>query len=738
MKVSTTSFGVLGGLAAMILTSIAVGVMDGCGAQQTPFGDDSGVTGPSGSSGGSSGASTGGLGTANPDGSSSIIITLPDGATQVVEAGGSSSGPITPMPIGKITAPDCNGCKFPDLNAPPCTGAPPIKVVYPNDTVLLPPNMNVISVQWTPFGSQFIRFEVDFTSSPNTDWRVVTACSNQTTDMQAGGAPSGGCELTVDPVSWGRLVQANRGVGPVAITVRGTTNGTCASTSNAVNVSWADEDLLGTYYYWKSTVTGGGGMGGVGGQIWMKVFGDLGMMEQDVTSAVTTASGTLMATCNGCHALSRDGTRMVVYSDDADSDDEYSDIGGSLLDMTPLNTNGTPAELGVGVSGSRTGGQPPGFTTLHPNATSYISSNGIPLTDAGTPPGGGFAGQSTSSGYSTAIPMNAWSLWDGMGNLTGPVAVASSTRPTMPDWSIDGKNVIYVQPHDIATWDPNGGLGFSGSRNDDDHIFGGSLYTQPYNGNGMFGTPTVFLMSGGENNYYPSFSPDADNMKPPSYVLFNRVAAQVGGTACANGFCPNDSFSNPAARLWLMKNMASATPLDLEKANGSPAASPQPLSNSYPRWAPFVQTYKGNPILWFTFSSTRDYGVRVLNHKSGMYQCYPADAAETPMGAHNQGFAAACQQPQLWMAPIFFTEAQGNKDPSGVAFWIPYQDITQHNHTAQWTWKPNPPPPPPPDGGPPPCACSMTYGPCGAKNACGCCNASDKCSGSSVCISIAN
>jgi hypothetical protein len=730
MKVS--SLGVLGGLAAIAGVSLAIGVIDGCGNRSTPFGDEAGISSPS-SSGGS--GSSSGPGTSTPGGSNGGpgIVMLDAGMDSGGGSGSSSSGGPVIMPIGKITASDCAGCKFPDLNAPSCPGAPAIKLVYPNDAVLLPPNMNVISVQWTPYGAPFQRFEVDFTNSPNTDWRIITACSNQTTDMQAGGAPSGGCELTIDPLSWGRLVQTNRGAGPVGITVRGTTNGTCASvSSNTVNVSWAEEDLLGTYYYWKSQVSSAG----VGGQIWMKIFGDLGMNEADVTSNVTAGAQSLMATCNGCHALARDGSRMVVYSDDNDSDDEYTDISGSLLDMTPVP--GMPAaQLGVGANPNRfaQGGQPPGFSTLHPNATSYVSSNGMPLIEAGAPPFGISAGTSTSAGYPTAVAANAWSLWDGQGNFTGPVSVGpANSRPTMPDWSIDGKTIVYVQPASVASWTQD----FGGTETDDDHIFGGSLYTLPYNGNGMFGTPTLLLMSSGENNYYPSYSPDADNMKPPSYVLFNRVADQGGGTACANGFCPNDSFSNPNARLWLMKNAAGSTPIDLEKANGSPAMAPQPLSNSYPRWAPFVQTYKGNPILWFTFSSTRDYGVRVLNHKNGMYQCYPADAPETQGALHSQGFAAECQQPQLWMAPIFFTEAQGNKDPSGVAFWIPYQDITQHNHTAQWTWKPNPPPPPPPDGGPPPCACSATYGPCGAKNACGCCVASDKCSGSSVCLSIAN
>jgi hypothetical protein len=234
----------------------------------------------------------------------------------------------------------------------------------------------------------------------------------------------------------------------------------------------------------------------------------------------------------------------------------------------------------------------------------------------------------------------------------------------------------------------------------------------------------VFLQSGGENNYYPSYSPEL------SYILFNRAPNAGGGNACSNGFCPNDSFSNPAARLMLIgATAAGGTPIDLEKANGSPASSPVPLSNSYPRWAPFVQTYKGGKLLWFTFSSTRDYGLRVINHKPGMYQCYPADAAETPGAAHQKPFAAGCQEPQLWMAPINLSEAQGNQDPSRVAFWIPYQDMTTHNHTAQWTAQSGFSPPP--DGGV--CACIPDNTTGCAGNSCGCCDKSAVCDGTGLC-----
>jgi hypothetical protein len=679
MRVSNIGFGVLGGVAALGAAFSALVAMGACGGSATVWSD----AGTGGSSGG---------------GNCGVLCPPPSGS----DGGGSSSGgghPTAPA-VGTVIAPDCAGCTFPPSSAPTCAAsAPAIKIVYPPDNVLVPPNMNVMSVQWTPFGGPYTQYEVDFSQSqqaPNTDWRIITACKTQTVDAQSGN-PSQGCELVIDPASWSSLVAANRGANQVAVTVRGTTDGNCATTSaSTIHMSFAEEDLIGTYYYWKSTVS----TNGVGGQIWAKDFGDITNAEKDVTTNAIQA-----ATCNGCHSLSRDGSRMVVYSDDDDSDDEYSDVAGSYLNMTTM-PNAT--EFAGGVTGVRVGGQPPGFSTINPVASFYVSSNGYPCA-------AGRGGCGTSTGYPGAVPTNGFSLWNGTnGAFVGGVTIGpAGQRPTMPDWSIDGTTVVYVQPAGEYTW-----------RQDDAHIFGGSLYTVPYMGNGVFGTPGVFLQSGGENNYYPSYSPD----NPMSYIIFNRVENMGGGNACNGGFCPNDSFSNPAARLMLIANAKGSTPVDMEKANGSPASAKVPLSNSYPRWAPFVQSYHGNKLLWFTFSSTRDYGVRVLNHKTGMFQCYPADAAETPGGAHRQPFGASCQEPQLWMAPLTFTEAQGvGSDPSGVAFWIPYQDIKTHNHTAQWTVQNGHTTPPP--GG---CVCA-TIGQACVNTQCGCC-AQLTCSGNGTCI----
>jgi hypothetical protein len=534
--------------------------------------------------------------------------------------------------------------------------------VYPQDTVLLPPNLGTVSVQWVPHGAGFARFEVDFAQSaraPFTDWRIVTACSAETTDQQD--AASGGCEIAVDPASWAQLAAANRGGDAIAITVRGTTDGVCASTSeDTIHISIAQDDVLGTYFYWKSET----GLLGQSGQVWAQTFGDISGSAQNVTSP---AFGQPL--CSGCHSVSRDGSRMLVYPVD-DTDPDYGGLEGHFVDLTSW-----PDSTAVALAS----GQPPGLTAVASGGSSYLTSNGLPCeaTSANTCP------EAESAAYPASVPVNGLSLWDSKGKFISPVTLGPlGARPTMPDWSVDGSTIVYVKPEAVGSWD-------SAQRHDDDHIFGGSIYRVPYTGSGSFGSPVVLVASQGENNYYPSHSPDT----PASYILFDRAPldSSVGTlTGCAGVvprvICPNDSYANPSARLMLVANAQGAAPIDLKSANGSSGSAKDALSNSFPRFAPFVQSYQGKRLFWITFSSTRDYALRVLNHKDGMYPCYPSDSYEWPGSVHTNIVDPLCQHPQLWMAPILEDSVQGS-DPSRVAFWIPYQDPQTHNHMATWIWK---------------------------------------------------
>jgi hypothetical protein len=270
----------------------------------------------------------------------------------------------------------------------------------------------------------------------------------------------------------------------------------------------------------------------------------------------------------------------------------------------------------------------------------------------------------------------------------GPAMVgAGPARPTMPDWAPDGKSILFVEPQYVGTWD-------SATRNDDDHVFGGSIFTATFDKpSNSFGAPAAVVTSGGENNYYPGFSPDG------AFVVFDRVPLQtvanpISGRPDCTGtgqqvICPNDSFANPKARIWLTSTKPGAAPVDAASANGSPASAAVDVSNSWPRWSPFIQTYKGDRLLWVTFSSTRDYGLRVRNHKAGMFPCYPADSLQQAGSSHAAAFSTSCQQPQIWMAAINLSHLEaGGVDPSFVAFWLPFQDDGTHNHTAQWTQPP--------------------------------------------------
>jgi hypothetical protein len=607
--------------------------------------------------------------------------------------------------IGTVTAPDCPGCSFPPAGASPCSSAPSIKIMYPPDGALLPPNLGVLSVQWVPYGTPFERFEVELTQTaeaPPTDWRIVTACSAQTTDSQ--GQASAGCETAVDPASWSAVAAANRGGGAITITVRGTTDGVCASTSeNSIRISLSEQDVLGTYFYWKTYSDAHG----TGGQLWGKAFGDPTAPEQQLLSPA------LQTLCVGCHAISRDGSRMLLFAVD-DTDADYEGLGGTALSLSGWPAQ-PPTELAADAGA---GTQPPGWTAFSPAADAYVTSNGLPCTTSG-----GLCAQSEVGVYPGPVAANDFSLWNGgtAGFAAAVSMAAPGIRPTMPEWSVDGTSVVYVQPSAVGSWDGS-------RRNDDDHVFGGSLYTSAYMGNGAFGPPGALVVSKGENNYYPSYSPDV----PASYVLFDRAPldTSVSTLTGCNGVipkatCPNDSFANPAARLMLVPNATGGAPIDLEAANGSPAAIHGPLSNSFPRFLPFVQTYEGKTLMWLSFSSTRDYGLRVLNHKDGMYPCYPPDSLEWPGSQHNNVIDPACQQPQLWIAPVLFRPGQPPEmDPSGVAIWLPYQDITTHNHMATWSWAAA-------SGS---CQCSMSGAACGPANGgCGCCHGL-VCSGEGACL----
>ena len=520
----------------------------------------------------------------------------------------------------------CPGCpSFPGLGAPQCAPSVlgPATIAYPLDGILLPPNMNVLEVQFVPPPNATL-FEVDFRNSV-TLVKVETKC-NAVPDVRGG--MSRGCGVTLPQGAWNDIANLNREGDPVHVEVRATIDGSCVTASQTkVDISFAKEDLAGGIYYWQSATFGG--IGGTTGGIYSH---DFGTFDPTPTPFYTSGGS---GTCVGCHTLSRDGVRMSLMTDDPDGDDEFGDVKTHVMDV------GSRTVLGGAMMS-------PGFQTFSHDHAVMVATT---FKGGGGGPGGG-------------MPDMSFAVWSGDGTtLLSTQSLGGTIAATQPDLSKDDATLIYVVPQAGTI-----------SRQGDHHFLGGSLYSSTFNAaTYAVGAPSPFLMSDGTvNYYYPTLSPAL------TFVVFN-AAANAPATATANG----DSFYNRGARVKLLHYPPNGTkPLDLPALNVADG-----LTNSWPRWSPFVQSYKGHKLLWVTFSSNRDYGLHLGN--KGFDNCYPPESPtyDQPQPLSKQGVSYAnCAQPQIWMAAIDVDEdpSLDAKDRSFPAFWLPFQDVNSHNHSAQW------------------------------------------------------
>jgi hypothetical protein len=515
-------------------------------------------------------------------------------------------GPGNPIIIG------CPGCNtFPPLDTPPpaCSGqdADPA-LVYPTDGTLLPPNMNVIEVQFTP-GAGNTLFEIDFENAA-TDVRIETMCAAITNTR---GQPTAGCSLTLDPMEWAYISTHNRGGDPLTVTVRGTPDDqSCVAGSNTRAISFAEEDVTGGIYYWQSTTQNG--VAGKTGGIFRKDFGNPDPTPEPFLTPGTTNK------CVGCHFLSHDGLMMTYGSDDADSDDEYGDLKVVLYDLTSRTAIATNL--------------PAGFQSFVGSGhDSFFASDG--------------------RGMSNTAELLSYTTATGKPASTMMLASLGTKRVTHPDWSRDGAAVYFTAGTAIT--------GITGyNLKDDLHITNGSIYAASQGGAPV---ALVTASSVDENNYYPAISPDGTSL------VFDRATGTTLET--------HDSYNNVNAKLFTMS--VTGAPVELANANYKDG-----MTNSWPRWSPAVQMYKGKRIVWITFSSTRDYGLRVANEDPTFFNCYPPVSPEDTSGDHAKPFDPNCTQPQIWMTAISLDDLAAGVDPSFPAFWLPFQDFTAHNHIAQW------------------------------------------------------
>jgi len=400
-------------------------------------------------------------------------------------------------------------------------------LVYPNDGVVVPPNLGRLEFHVHP-GTGNTLFELTFVS-PVLNLTVYLRCTQPLNN---------GCVYQPDDQLWTWLEQSAAGGAPVSWSMRGTDDaGTGVGGSGASKIRFAPEAVTGGIYYW--TTSNG-----------------TGVMRYDFASTTQTTAdkylGTELSsgTCIGCHALSRDGTKLVA------------EAGGQNDGRILLLDVGTKMPMVPFASTAKSN-----FESWAPDGSAYV----------------GVYADSGADDYNLM-------LFDGStGAKTGTIDVGGTqTNPIdHPDWSADGDHIAFVRV---------------GVANTLQRMYNGGLATVARSA-GAWGAATDLVpAAAGKNRYYPAYSPDS------ARVVFDESTCNTGNTG---GECDGDT--DPTATLWMV-DAGGGTPVALAAANAGGVADngATALTNSFPKWNPFIfkRDAGGGRLAWITFSSKRQYGLR--------------------------------------------------------------------------------------------------------------------------------
>lgn len=505
-------------------------------------------------------------------------------------------------------------------------------VYYPNDGVMLPPNLKQLEVHWQPGSANNTLFRVSFASAAANIVYYVR-CGNGS--IAAPGLVAGACALHLDQNGYGYLAQSNAGQGNVALTVAGTDdNGTSYGVSAGTHLQFAQEPVNGGVYYWDVTHT----------RIMRFDFG--GTQTTPDIFIAPNDYGT-NGTCIGCHTLSHDGTKIAAS--------QGGQGNGQLIYIDDIAKATTPPYP------SRTD---PNYLTQNGDATDHIQFASF------NPAGDKFVAiygdtGSTSAGPDGGMVPDRNKLWFHDGTTGVIIAGAEkllSFEPDHPSWSPDGTMIAmtHVGGHNTSQREYSGGI--------DVATFA----------NGVLGDPFVVIPSlvPGTNTYNPDFVPDS------SFFVFSQTTCPVGQENTEQ--CDSDVANNLNATTWAAKPVANAMPVHLDKA-GAPGLADKgtvPI-DTFPRSTPFKTAQGSGTLFWFTVASQRNPGLR---KKTGSTQqllwMFAVDPSRVLSG-------------QDGSFPGFFLPFQDLSTSNHIAQWT-QKIVSTNPPPPPPTPPPPPPPPVPP------------------------------------------
>lgn len=166
-------------------------------------------------------------------------------------------------------------------------------LVYPNNGVLLPPNLGRLEFHFIPqAGTSLYQLTI---GNDLTEVKVFLSC------YKPANVPTG-CIYETDAAVWRAISDTNRGGSPVTATISATdANGSAVGVSDPITLSFTQDSLQGGLYYWSTTNS----------SIMRFDFASTTQTAPELFASATSIGATGI-NCIGCHSLSRDGRRMVV------------------------------------------------------------------------------------------------------------------------------------------------------------------------------------------------------------------------------------------------------------------------------------------------------------------------------------------------------------------------------------------------------------------------------------------
>ena len=539
---------------------------------------------------------------------------------------------------------------LPDNPASQFAGEPVVarapELVYPNDGVLLPPNLGRLEVHFKPGAAENTLFELRL-SSEVSDLVYYTRCYASAADFEPGS-----CAFFLEGADLEGLASSNQGRGPVTLSVRGSDEAGTFGESASFSIEFAEQRIDGAVYYWTASSPP---------SIMRFDFGSAtSVPETFVRAADVPAQARDGATCVGCHALSRQGDKVIfglgspgsarlVYVDDLSrpvSDDDFFAYTGPSTDPNAV-ANGS-----FNPDGSQFVAVAPVENGAEADARLYIHDG--------------------ASGARVA-------------QLDLPVV------PNNPDWSPGGDKIAFSA--------------FAGVQKRRIEFVGSGIDYIQRQGDVWDATHPVALVpvASGKSRFNPTFLPDGDvllysEVDQASYGADDATACDSSTADGAGRFC--NGYSDPGAKTWAVAAQPGSAPVFLAHAAApgvadqlagvglQPNVAVTDLMDTFPRPSPFQISHRGSTLGWFTVGSQRRAGLR----------------KKSPNGSVVGDPAA---QALVWMFALDTSRVKAGEDGSYPGFFLPFQDLKTSNHMAQWTERivsdaPPPPAPTPPPPAPPP------------------------------------